>query len=356
MTYRCPSRCRICEIWKWEEMGIAVKDKELSLEDWKKFVDMLAELKIVNIEIFGGEALLRKDIVLPLVKYISDKGIEADVVTNGLTMTELLAKELVNSGLHDLYFSVDGVGKDHDYVRRVKGNFKKIEKGIKYVLEARGDRKNPKITCNCTISALNVDNFEKILPFAAEIGVDSVHFEYAGEVEPVNVGKSTIDGIAASPYFKTEDDEISYKLTEDQAVLLKTKIANIKKEAKHLGIGASTKNIDILTVDNLVSGRFPNKKCYMIRYFVAVDPYGNIMGCPWFNNYHIGNFREQHMRSIWNNKKHRQFMRAQKRGEFDMCTNCIMGVQRNATLFEMIQKWYMKMTKTGKDSSIDDWF
>jgi MoaA/NifB/PqqE/SkfB family radical SAM enzyme len=348
LTFRCPSHCRTCEIWKWEEMGLADRTKELGLEEWKRFIDMMAEIGISNVEIFGGEALLRRDVVPPLVRYITDKGIEADVVTNGLTMNEQLAQELVEAGLHDLYFSVDGVGELHDYVRRVEGNFEKIERGIQYVLKARGEREFPKITCNCTISALNVDAFEKVVDFAAESGVDGVHFEYAGQVEPVNIDNSVIDGVPAHPYFHSHEGG-NFLLSREQAILLKQKIAAIRSTAKKLDIGVKTINIDNLTVEDLTTGVFPNKKCYMIRYFVAIDPYGNIMGCPFFNDYHIGNFREQHVRSIWNNKKHRQFMKAQKRGDFEMCKNCVMGVQRNITFFESLRAWYRRVTKKGKD-------
>lgn len=351
LTFRCPSKCRTCEIWKWEDMGIADESKELSLEEWKRFVDMMVEIGITNVEIFGGEALLRRDVVPPLVRYIKEKGIEADVVTNGLTMTEELAQELVDAELHDLYFSVDGVGELHDHVRRVEGNFQRIEQGIRYVLAARGDREYPKITCNCTISALNVDEFEKVVDFAADVGADGVHLEYAGQVEPVNIDNSVIDGVAAHPYFHSHEGE-TFLLDREQAKQLKKKVAKIRAVGKTMDIGVKTINIDNLTVDDLSTGVFPNKKCYMIRYFVAVDPYGNIMGCPFFNDYHIGNFRDQHIRSIWNNKKHRQFMKAQKRGDFEMCRNCVMGVQRNITFFESLRGWYLRITKKGKDRDV----
>jgi MoaA/NifB/PqqE/SkfB family radical SAM enzyme len=350
LTYRCPSRCRVCEVWKWEQMGIAVKDKELDIEDWKHFVDMIADLKVSNVEIFGGEALLRRDIVPPLVKYIAGKGVEADVVTNGLTMDEELAHDLVEAGLNDIYFSVDGVGEVHDYVRRIKGNFAKLQEGIHYMLKARGERKKPGIICNCTISSLNVNDFEHVLPFAVEVGADSVHFEYVGEMKSENVNRSVIDGIIARPYFKA-DEGASYLLNSDQAILLKRKLASVKLLARQLRFRISTKNIDILTVSDLVNGRFPNKKCYITRYLISVDPYGNVMGCPFFNNYYIGNIQDESIKSIWKNQKHRKFVKLQKLGYFGICRNCIVGVQRNATFSESLQQWYMELTLTGKETS-----
>lgn len=342
LTYRCSSRCQTCEIWKWKDAGIAVKERELGLEDWKRFVDMLVEMEISNVELFGGDALLRRDILPELVRYLCRSGIQADLVTNSLSMDRQLAQELVEAGLRDIAFSVDGVGETHDRVRGVDGSFERVKAAIRHVLEARGDSRTPGVICNCTISALNVDSFEQVVPFAAEMGADDVHLEYAGGITAENARRSVVDGITARPLYRAEPGE-SFLLDRDQAIMLKRKLVRLKESARDLPCEVSTRNIDVLTVDNLVNSTFPNKKCYMIRYFIAVDPYGNIVGCPFFTNYLLGNVRDEPIRSIWSGERHRRFIEAQERGEIAMCKNCIMGVQRNRTFLKSLLRLSMYM-------------
>lgn len=349
LTYRCPSRCQTCETWTWRNQGLADETRELGLEPWMRIADELADIKIRNVEIFGGEALLRGEMVPKLAHHISRHGMEADVVTNGLGLNRDLARALVESGLHGLYFSVDGVGATHDRIRGVPGNFERTRQGIRDVLEARGGRPRPLVTCNCTISALNVDSFDEVVRFAAAEGVDSVHLEYVGEVSAENIRRSRIDGKQARPYFTARSGR-SFLVDREGAARLKQKLAAVKQEARWLHIGLSTRNIDILSIDELVGGNFKNQRCYMTRYLVMVDPYGKLIPCPFFGDYHLGDAASEHVGSLFNNARHRRFMEAQRRGELGICRNCIMGVQRNATPLDALAKWYMAVRRTGRDT------
>jgi MoaA/NifB/PqqE/SkfB family radical SAM enzyme len=87
---------------------------------------------------------------------------------------------------------------------------------------------------------------------------------------------------------------------------------DIRENAKSSKIKISTQHIDALTIDNLTQGTIPNKKCYYCRYTVSIDPYGNVMGCFHFNNFLLGNIKNATFSSIWNNKKHRNFLEFQK--------------------------------------------
>jgi hypothetical protein len=114
----------------------------------------------------------------------------------------------------------------------------------------------------------------------------------------------------------------------------------------------NTQHIDVLTIDNITQGSVPNKKCYLSRYSVSIDPFGNVMGCFHFNNYLIGNIKDAPFSSIWNNEKHRSFLNFQKKGEIKMCKNCISGVHRNPTLYQFLyRKVYLILKGKGFDES-----
>ena len=88
--------------------------------------------------------------------------------------------------------SMDGIDVIHDNVRGRDGTFDRVLQGIDWLLQARGENIKPTIRANCTISKYNVHFFEKILPFAEDKGMDSVHLEYVGEFWQDSLDKSSI--------------------------------------------------------------------------------------------------------------------------------------------------------------------
>ncbi len=339
LTYRCTSRCGSCVMWKRP-----VTQEELSLVELKKLTDMIADLKFESVELFGGDALLRKDILFDLSKYMKTKGIpNIDLVTNCNLIDDKTAQDIVESGIDVVYISLDGVEETHNKVRGIDGTFAKVENAIKLLLKYRKNKK-PKIAINSTISALNVDSFEKIIPFVENIGADSVALEYVGQIPPSALEKSKIGNIKPEPYF-ISDENNSILVNVEQAKLLKKKIKEIKNCKQNSKIEISTKNIDILSIKDLTTGNCHNNKCYIARYMVAVDPYGNVMPCAFYNNYQIGNIKQNHLKEIWNNKKHEEFLKHTGSSKNTVCKHCIMGVERNPTFWQSLVKSYLTFTK-----------
>jgi MoaA/NifB/PqqE/SkfB family radical SAM enzyme len=350
MTYRCTSHCKMCTIWK---RGINIDiSKELTLDDWKKCIDTLVSRKIEVVEIFGGDSLLRKDVTLPLIEYIvkKNKKIIVDLPTNCNLIDKDTAEALVRNGTERIYISLDGPIDAHDNIRGTSGTYNRVLNAIQYLVEAKKKqgKKKPYLIINCTISSLNVENFEQIIPFAKKIGVDSVELEYVGEFKEEDIQNTNIDGLKPTPFYINPDS--SNLLSKEQAIFLKKKMKSVKALAKELDMIVITFNIDVLTIDNLVNGTIPNKKCYFSRYTVAIDPFGYVMGCFHFNNYILGNIMKEPFSSIWNNKKHKVFLKSQKNGEIKLCRHCISGINRNLTFFQnSYRRLYINLMGKGFD-------
>jgi len=350
MTYRCTSNCKMCTIWKRSKK--VDPNEELTLDDWKKVIDQLDDKNIEIIEIFGGDSLIRKDVTIPLIKYIKQKNekIFIDLPTNCNLLDKNTAIDLVKSGLDRIYISLDGPIDIHDKIRGNKGTYNRVQKALKYLVEAKNNLKSktPMIMINCTVSRSNLHNFEKILPAIEKISIDGIDFEYVGEFKEDNIQNSNVDNIIPTPfYIKVGNSSL---INRDQAVLLKKKMNDIKKSTDNYKIIISTKHIDSLTIDDLVNGTIPNKKCFMCHSMVAIDPYGNFMGCFHYNNYILGNVKKLLFSSIWRNTKHQNFIKAQTNGDIKICKNCISGVNRNATLFQTIYRYaYFNVKGKGFD-------
>lgn len=334
LTYRCTSRCHTCTFWQRTD-----KSGEMSLEEWKRAVDMCAELGAKNIELFGGDALLRPDVLIPLTEYISSKKtLKSDLVTNCNLMTEKTARGLVAAGLDDLWISIDGVGSAHDRVRGRDKTFNRVEQTIEWIQDARGNGKRPLLHANTTISSLNYDTFDQVLPYAESMGMDFHHLEYAGEFWDELLDESIIDGIRPTPYFVRQGNR-SILVDHRQARIVKEKVAQMKKDVRRMNISLQYENIDKMTIAQISSGDCDNRRCYITRTKVTIDPTGNVLGCSFFGDWILGNIRQQNLNDIWNNDRHRRFMEHFARGDMKLCRHCIMGVQRNPTPAQNIRDY-----------------
>jgi MoaA/NifB/PqqE/SkfB family radical SAM enzyme len=324
------------------------KTNEMSIHQLRRFVRMLGGYPIDHVELFGGDALLRKDAVIAVTREAHACGIpRVELVSNGNLLDERTVDELFDAGINVFTISLDGVGALHDYMRGTEGSFERIRKIVAYMVRKKNGQLWPKVALNCTVSALNVDGFEKVLPFADEIGADTVSFEYVGEFPTESINRSRVNGCRPDPFYVMQGSSIL--LTRPQAMLLKQKMKRLKEDARGRRVYMNSYNIDFLKIENLVNGVLPNKRCCVCRYMIITDPYGNLIPCPFFNNYHMGNVGRQHLRRIWNNGLHSAFVDKLNVERVELCRHCILGVERNPTLLQSIRKAYLKYAHKGYD-------
>ena len=332
LTYRCSSRCKTCTLWQRTNRA-----GELTLQEWRDAVDMSAALGARNYELFGGDALLRPDVLIPLTAYIKSKaGLFCDLPTNCNLMTQKIARDLVDAGIDNVWISLDGIADDHNRIRGREMTFDKVDQSIKWFREARGSGKRPFFHVNTTISNLNYDVFDKVLYYAEEKGLDFHHLEYAGEFWDELLDQSAIDTIRPNPYFVRQGGE-SILVDDAQARAIKSKIERMKKDVRHMNISLQCEHIDKLTIKQMSTGLCDNRRCYITRSKITIDPYGNVLGCAFFDNWILGNIRNQSLEEIWNNDNHKRFMRHFSRGNIKICDHCILGVQRNPTVTQNVR-------------------
>jgi MoaA/NifB/PqqE/SkfB family radical SAM enzyme len=332
LTYRCTSKCKTCTAW----MRPSEKERELDLASWEKIVYELHGSGVRIAELFGGDIFLRKDILFGLIKRMKALNFTVHIPTNAILVDENTAQGLAELGVDYLYLSTDGVAETHDHIRRIDGNFSGVEQAIDMVLAARGERQSPRLICNTTVSKLNFDQLGKIADFAAHKNFDEIHFEYVGEMSEEHIQNSVIDGIEPTPFYVKQDDSVL--LNREEAVSLRKTLTGIRKKYQGNRLTVVTINIDTLSLEDLHLGTIPNRKCYVERTEVTIDPYGNLVACPIINNYIFGNVVNERFDRIWNNGLHQRFRQNQISGKIALCEHCILGVQRNHSFLAALKR------------------
>ena len=321
VTYRCTSRCNTCNIWKWADKG-----SELAADRFECMVDKLYRSGVETVEIFGGDALLRKDIVYSILKQCTALGLDSFFPTNSNLLDQETAQRLVSGGLGTIYFSIDGINQLHDSIRGVKGTFIRVKEAIWNIHNAKSQfrAKKPEIETITTVSNMNVEMIEKLLSEMQNFPVSSVYLQALGEVTQEDVEHSVIEGIRAIPPFISTSKN-SHLLSERQFNLLTDTLKGVKKKRNKMQFQLGLSHIEPLKMDTFTKGIFPALPCHICTTVATLTPSGEVVPCPYFNDFVLGSLdKEDSLDNIWGNTKHQLFLERQRRGEFAVCRKCSM--------------------------------
>lgn len=173
VTESCCLRCKMCDIWKIKETK-----KNLDYQTAKEIIDKLVNWlgNDFQLTFAGGEPFLNNDFI-KIISYAHQKGIKTSTNSNGYVIDKNLAKKIVKSGLTQIFFSVDGLEKEHNFIRGKKDSFNRIISAINYLQKEKKEKKQPTIYINTVISNNNLDTIKKLVYFAKKIKVSGINFQ-----------------------------------------------------------------------------------------------------------------------------------------------------------------------------------
>ncbi len=181
LTYRCNNACHHCYNDRTRNI------KELSLDGWKKVIDMVWQQGIPQVVFTGGEPTLI-DFLPELIAYAQNKGLVTGMNSNGRLLRDAkYVNTLVDSGLDHIQITLESHRESihNDMVANAKA-WKQTVAGIKNALAS-----NLYVMTNTTLLTSNVAYLEDLLNFLAELGVKTVGLNaliYSGSGLKVQTG------------------------------------------------------------------------------------------------------------------------------------------------------------------------
>ncbi len=319
LTYRCTSRCATCNIWK---RPVKIEE-ELTWEQWLPILENLKKNNIKNVEMFGGDALLRKELLLNMIQYCTDNGIGTFMPTNSSSLTMATVQGLVDAGLGTVYLSLDEVPEIGESIRGVKRHFDRATKSIESFKKARGNSSAPRISCITTVSRMNYKYLEQLVDVSLKAGADEYMIRSISEFTTDAVNTSAVNGILPSPYFMPTDDK-SHAYSKEEAKEFLEITSRIWKNRQNLHpMSIDMTNIrGVVNIDSLTELTYPYQTCLFATTQVVISPYGNILPCLYYKNYHLGNITKQDLTEVWGNEKHRKFCKQQQQDKIPLCNHC----------------------------------
>jgi len=300
ITKRCNLRCIHCDIRKTPETYNDIINKEFSTSEVKEIIDSLKSLGTKYISISGGEPFLRKDI-FELIDYIKNAGMGLHISTNGLLITEEVAKRINDSGLNTVSISLDAASPElHDEIRGVKGSFEKAVEAIKILVNS--ENKHTQVGISPIITNLNLYELPKLVDFAKDLGADAIRFQ----PWHVSLGHNETDRLL--------------NITNERLTDLDYTMEQIISKAKNLGIYTNTD-----TYLRGVRKYFENKEgidveCFAGSFTCNISWLGEVVACAFIPS--LGNVRNEPFENIWNS---RRFIEVRKDITKGKCPKCWMG-------------------------------
>lgn len=187
ISFRCNSKCKTCDVWR-------KPNDDLSLDEWRRVFQKIGRGP-VYMTFTGGEPFLRKDLPeMVIAAYEHCRPEYITIPTNGILTQRVVdgvAKICANAPQSriGINLSLDGVGKEHDEIRMVPGNWDRSMKTWAALKDLQKTHTNLVLTIHTVISKFNINRFRDIYAGLQPLHPDSYITEIAEErVELDTVG------------------------------------------------------------------------------------------------------------------------------------------------------------------------
>ncbi len=192
LTQLCNLRCKHC----YSNAG-RKGEHELQPHIAREVVKQIADAGSRIVILDGGEPLMRKDIY-ELISYANTLGLTTVLGTNGTLITPAVTKKLVDSGLHHCAVSIDGATpKTHEWLRQVKGCFRKAVHGAELIQKA-----GIPLQINTCLNSHNQNELQEIIKLAESLNAHTLQLFFyvksgrcCREVEPPAFDKEPFENI-----------------------------------------------------------------------------------------------------------------------------------------------------------------
>ncbi|WP_428266848.1 radical SAM/SPASM domain-containing protein [Haliangium sp.] len=153
LTNRCDAGCRGC----YTAATPRGDHGEWGLDEWKRAVDVLADMGVFHLALGGGESALLPWLA-ELAAYARSRGLVPNLTTSGLTGLDHVLSAL--PWLGQINVSMDGLDQNYAAVRGVDG-FAQADRAIQ-ALRAR----TSEVGINVVITRANVDRIDELFAYA----------------------------------------------------------------------------------------------------------------------------------------------------------------------------------------------
>jgi MoaA/NifB/PqqE/SkfB family radical SAM enzyme len=267
----CNCRCVMCDIWK------ANSDKrEISASDLERHAEGIRALRVQRVMLTGGEPLLHHNL-WALCERLQKLGIRITLVTTGL-LIEPHAADIANA-VDTVVISLDGDRDTHDVVRRVKGGFDRIARGV---VALRGAYPMPRLIARSVLQRSNFWALQHTIAAAHEMGFDEISFLAADVSSPAFNRATPWDAARVAEVRVPDNDLEGLRASIDRAFAA---LPDLFGSGFVVGGRASLYRIWQYYAALAGHGKFPAVRCNAPWVSAVLEPTGDLRPCFFHGGY-----------------------------------------------------------------------
>ena len=311
LTYRCNLACEHCYLDAGPRPMVGSESfadrSELGTEECFKVIDEIAAFAPECLTILtGGEPLLRRDI-LEIVRRAAERGLWVVVGTNGVRITENVARHLADAGARGLSLSLDALDPDrHDHFRQVRGAWQNTVDGAEIL-----NRTGLPFIVQTTAGAHNLGELEAIADFAYD--------RLAAKVWNLYFLVPTGRGQFVSDLTPAQYDEVLASLYRIQQKYSGRMLVNAKCAPHYIKTVLENQGTSIRTYSGGAGG------CPAGTHYMGIRPNGDVTPCPYLPVF-AGSLRRATLTDLWTSSE--LFTAIRRRASLGgRCGECEMNAQ-----------------------------
>lgn len=278
ITQRCNMHCVHC--YEGESHSTA-SEKSLTLEEWKKVIHEVVDLKPKRIVVIGGEPCLHKDII-SILKYIRelDDRISITLFTNGYFLKGELINIIVENRIEVKLSMYGHCAEIHDRITGIGGSFDRLVGAIDTL-----QKHDVPVNIAVTLMKENECYYEEIKDFVLGLKVRGYKFDVIREV---------IDGTQ-----------------NDHKPILKSIIEKAYR---------TTPNFYVQKLE--FDSNYYFNSCWKGK--IVITETGDVLPCVFGRNHICGNIREQSIKSIITQKGNNSLRKLWEKSlrTIEICKDC----------------------------------
>jgi radical SAM protein with 4Fe4S-binding SPASM domain len=309
LTYRCNLACEHCYLDAGGQPQVGTENfadrSELGTGECFRVIDEIAAFAPECLTILtGGEPLLRRDI-LEIVRRASERELWVVVGTNGVKITENVARHLAEAGARGLSLSLDALDPDrHDRFRKVRGAWRNTVEGAEIL-----NRTGLSFIVQTTAGSHNLGELEAIADFA--------HDRLAAKVWNLYFLVPTGRGQFVSDITPAQYDEVLASLYRIQRKYDRRMLVNAKCAPHYIKTVLEQAQSDPTTTGDGPSTRPPGGLaqggpgvspirtysggaggCPAGTHYMGIRPNGDVTPCPYLPVF-AGTLRNSSLADLW---------------------------------------------------------
>jgi pyrroloquinoline quinone biosynthesis protein E len=162
LTYRCPLRCAYCS----NPLDYAGHSDTLTTDDWRRVFREAEELGVVQLNLTGGEPLVRDDLEA-LVEEAERLDLYTNLITSGIPLTRERLAGLAQRGLDNVQVSIQDVTAAASDRMAGLRSFDRKREVARWVKEL-----GLPLTVNTVLHRDNLDAVDKVIALAESLAAD----------------------------------------------------------------------------------------------------------------------------------------------------------------------------------------